>query len=78
MTEQWIQIITLIATNIVFTLTLWLWNRAESRADIRTMLELIMEIKEESKDFHGRLERQDAEFKSHMQYANHGTRQGEK
>ncbi len=78
MTEQWIQIITLIATNIVFTLTLWLWNRAESRADIRTMLSLIMEIKEENKDFHGRLERQDADFKSHLKYANHGRREGEK
>lgn len=78
MTDQWIQIIALIGTNIAFTLTLWLWNRSESRADIRTMLALIMEIKEENKDFHGRLEKQDAEFKSHMRHANHGTWKGEK
>lgn len=71
MTEQWIQIITLIATNIVFTLTLWLWNRSETREDIRTMINMMH-------DFHGKLERQDADFKSHLKYANHGKREGEK
>jgi hypothetical protein len=78
MTEQWTQIITLIVTNIVFTLTLWLWNRSESRSDITTMLSLIVTIKDEMKDFHGTLERQDAEFKSHLKYANHGKREGDK
>ena len=78
MTEEWIQIIALIGTNIAFTLTLWLWNRAESRSDSRTMLSLIMTIKDEMKQFHGTLERQDAEYKSHLKYANHGTREGEK
>jgi hypothetical protein len=69
MTEAWIQILTLIGSNIVFTLTLWLWNRSESRADIRTMMNMMH-------DFHGRLERQDAEFKSHIRYANHGAKEG--
>lgn len=78
MTEQWIQIIALIGTNIVFTLTLWLWNRSESRSDHRQCIDLIIAIQEEMKDFHGKLERQDADFKSHLKYANHGKREGEK
>jgi len=69
MTDAWIQILTLIGSNVIFTLTLWLWNRSESRADISTIMTMMH-------DFHGKLERQDAEFKSHMKYANHGTREG--
>ncbi len=63
-------------------LGLFAWNRAEARADMRQVdakLEgfraLIDAIKEEMKDFHGRLERQDAEFKTHMihEHKNRGT-----
>lgn len=32
---DWVQFATFIVVNTVFTLTLWLWNRTESRADIR-------------------------------------------
>jgi hypothetical protein len=50
----------------MFTLTLWLWNRTESRADNRRALDLIESISkdmkdfrekwaEESKNFHGQL-----------------------
>ncbi len=34
---------------------LWLWNRAEARADFRHIESLIRSIQEEVKDFHGRL-----------------------
>jgi hypothetical protein len=34
------------------------------------MQNTISAIKDEIKDFHGRLERQDAEFKSHLHYHN--------
>jgi hypothetical protein len=56
---------------------LFFWSRSESRADNRQMLSMmqgmqntISAIKDEMKDFHGRLERQDAEFKSHFYYHN--------
>lgn len=52
---------------------LFIWNRTESRADIRHMdqkldsfRDLIYAIQQEMKDFHGRLERQDAEFKAYL------------
>lgn len=47
---------------------LFFWNRSESRADSRQMLSIIQSIQTEMKDFHGRLEKQDAEFKAHMMY----------
>ena len=43
---------------------LFFWNRSESNADRRDMVNLIIQIKDEMKDFHGRLEKQDAEFKA--------------
>jgi hypothetical protein len=53
--------------------TLFSWLRSdialmksESSADRRDMLQLIREIQFEMKDFHGRLERIDAEFKGRM------------
>lgn len=52
---DWIQFVTFMIANIVFTLTLWLWSRSESRSDMRTMLTLLSAIQTEMKDFHGRL-----------------------
>lgn len=52
---DWIQFAIFFVGNIVFTLTLWLWNRSESRADNREILSLMKSIQEEMKDFHGRL-----------------------
>jgi len=63
---DWIQFTIFFLGNIVFTLTLWLWSRAESRSDTRMILELIGDIHKEMKDFHGRLERMDADFKNHL------------
>jgi hypothetical protein len=61
---DWIQFTIFILGNMVFTLTLWLWNRTESNADRREMMGLLKGIQDEMRDFHGRLERQDAEFKA--------------
>ena len=52
---DWTQFVTFLIANTVFTLTLWLWSRSESRADIRMMLAIITGIEKEMKDFHGRL-----------------------
>jgi len=60
----------LVLGNAAFIIPLFLWNRAESRSDWRHMdakLESTLQgIRDEMKDFHGRLERQDAEFKCHL------------
>lgn len=37
------------------TVGLFFWNRAESRADFRMLMTVIHEMKDEMKDFHGRL-----------------------
>ena len=52
---DWTQFATFLISNMVFTLALWLWNRAESRSDSRMMLAMINSIQQEIKDFHGRL-----------------------
>lgn len=52
---DWIQFATFMIVNLVFTLTIWLWNRAESRTDHRQIIDLITAIQAEIKDFHGRL-----------------------
>ena len=56
---EWLQVLTLIVSNIGFVTVLFLWNRSESRNDYRHMenrTEAILNaIKEEIKDFHGRL-----------------------
>ena len=72
---EWIQVLSLFLANAA----LIVWFRNESREDWRhmdskldciakTMNENVKAIHEEMKDFHGRLERQDAEFKAHMMY----------
>jgi galactokinase/mevalonate kinase-like predicted kinase len=72
---DWTQVFTIIGANVV----LFFWLRTESSADRRQMqqeaaadrrdlLQIIREIKEEAKDFHGRLERNDAEFKAHLMH----------
>jgi len=41
--------------NGAIIIPLFLWNRSESRADARRCEDLIEAIKDETKDFHGRL-----------------------
>jgi len=56
---DWTQFTTFMISNMAFTLTLWLWNRSESRKDQRLFEHVInsqlLGIREEMKDFHGRL-----------------------
>lgn len=83
---DWSHVLGIILGNAAFIIPLFLWNRAESRADVRntdSKLELyrqqtnamIRAIHDEIKDFHGRLERQDAEFKSHLIFCHDKTKQ---
>ncbi len=63
MTESTIQVCAIIASNLVIMLTIFGINISlhnEIKQDIRAM-------QEESKRFHGQLERQDAEFKAKME-----------
>jgi len=34
---DWTQFTTFMIANVIFTLTLWLWSRGESRSDMRNM-----------------------------------------
>lgn len=51
MLETWLQVIAIVGSNVV----LFLWARSESRADARMMIEMVDGIRQEMKDFHGRL-----------------------
>lgn len=64
--SEWSQI----GVVVITVASLFFWNRTESRADNRelrgeTMI-VLRAIEDEMKDFHGRLERQDAEFKGRL------------
>lgn len=52
---EWYHVLGIVLGNLTIMFPLWLWNRAESRADNRHILSLIEAIKDEMKDFHGRL-----------------------
>ena len=62
---DWIQFVIFIGS----TIGLFFWNRSESRSDMRYILSILDSIQKEMKDFHGKLERQDAEFKAHVMYS---------
>lgn len=70
---QWIQVLALFLANagLIF------WFRTESRNDHRECIDLIIAIKDEMKDFHGKLERQDAEFKAHLIYSSREMKKAE-
>lgn len=60
--EIWVPILALIFANFALIIPLFLWNRSESRTDVRHMdakleatRELVRAIYDESKDFHNRL-----------------------
>lgn len=75
LSEQTGAIITILGVflaNAAIIISLFVWNRSESRNDNRQIVDMFLSIKNEIKDFHGRLERQDAEFKSHMTYLHDG------
>jgi hypothetical protein len=53
--EIYSPILALILGNAAFIIPLFLWNRSESRNDMRLILGMISAIQTEMKDFHGRL-----------------------
>lgn len=53
--EEMLKIMGMILGNAVVIIPLFLWNRAESRADHRMALSILDAINKEMKDFHGRL-----------------------
>jgi len=59
---EWAQVLTIIGANFAMIL----WCMRERRTDFLYISKLIEEMKSEMKDFHGRLERLDAEFKAHI------------
>ncbi len=72
---DWMQILLIVGANLGTTISLFLWSRHEAgedrkehAADRRETQQLIRDIQNEMKNFHGRLEKQDAEFKAHMIY----------
>ncbi len=71
---EWYQVLTIVAAN----LGLFLWSVRQSRTDFLYICRIIESIQSEMKEFHGKLERQDADFKAHLKYANHGKREGDK
>lgn len=48
-------ILGVVVGNAALIIPLFLWNRAESRADQRMVMSIIDAIQKEIKDFHGRL-----------------------
>lgn len=60
--HEWLQVLVMALT----VAGIFLWCRSESKSDYRHMDAQIQAIYQEIKDFHGRLERQDAEFKDGM------------
>lgn len=71
--DQKIEMWAILGTNfaiVALVIGLFTWNRTESNSDRRDMMAALnsmhQEIYAEMKDFHGRLERQDAEFKGWM------------
>lgn len=63
-----ISVIAIIAANLGTVLTLYFQNDRkieEHRKETNAILEA---IRQDIRDFHGRLEKQDAEFKAHMMY----------
>ena len=61
---DWTQVITILGGNIA----MFLWATRQARTDFLHMSRILEGIQSEMKDFHGKLERQDAEFKAHMMY----------
>lgn len=57
--HEWFQVISIVVT----VAGLFLWNHSEMHSNQRDNRAIIDAINKEIKDFHGRLERQDAEFK---------------
>jgi hypothetical protein len=70
-----ITVFAIVATNLGTVIALYInsdKNLIENRKETNDILK---SIQTEMKDFHGKLERQDAEFKAHMLYIHKGTKE---
>lgn len=52
---DWIQVLAIIVANIAVIIPLFLWIRSEGNSDRRELRGVLDEIKNEMKDFHGRM-----------------------
>lgn len=52
---EWYHVVAMIFGNVAWSLPMFLWLRSESNADRRDLVNILLEMKEEMKDFHGRL-----------------------
>ncbi len=64
MNETWVQVLTIVGSNLLILLTFF----AVSISLHNGMREQMHMMNQEMKDHHGRLEKQDAEFKAHMMH----------
>jgi hypothetical protein len=73
---DWTQVLTVfavIATNLGTVIALYIQLDTKLEQYRKESFDILRAIQQEMKDFHGRLERQDAEFKAHLVYE-HGER----
>lgn len=52
---EWLTILGIVIGNAALYLPIFFWMRSEANADRRDIVNLIIELKNEMKDFHGRL-----------------------
>jgi hypothetical protein len=52
---EWLTILGIVVGNAALFLPIFFWMRSEANADRRDIVNLIIAIKDELKDFHGRL-----------------------
>jgi hypothetical protein len=52
---EWSQVLAIILGNAGVFLPIFFWLRSEANADRRDIVNILLEMKEEMKDFHGRL-----------------------
>lgn len=52
---EWSQVLAIIAGNAAMFLPIFFWLRTEANADRRDIINILIEMKEEMKEFHGKL-----------------------
>lgn len=52
---EWYHVLGIVLGNAAWVLPMFLWLRSESNADRREIYAILNEMKNETKDFHGRL-----------------------
>lgn len=78
---DWTQVIAVfavIATNLTTVIVLFCHVDNKAEKIVQAIREDVRAIQQEMRDFHGRLERQDAQFKAHLQYHNAGEERNKK